>query len=81
MKTSAANLAPWVLGSAVAFAGVGLVRLAAPAVAPAGRIPVALAGFTLALLGLFIIARGVSRRIARQAAASRRVPTDTLFSG
>ena len=89
MKPTRANLAPWALGSAVAFVGVALARWAAPALAPGARIPVALAGFTVALLGLYLIARGVNRRLARQAAGmtgdirpagAPPVPKDTLVA-
>lgn len=70
MKPLVTNLAPWVLGSVVAFSGVALVRLEAPTLKGSTRIGAVLAGFALATFGLFIIARGVNRRLAR-------VPKDT----
>jgi hypothetical protein len=44
----------WVGGAAVALVGVALVRLVARGAGTAA-VPISLAGFTLAILGLFMI--------------------------
>jgi drug/metabolite transporter (DMT)-like permease len=51
----------WVAGTAVAFFGVFLVRVVAPGLT-AARTPVVVAGFVLALLGLFVITVGTRRK-------------------
>jgi hypothetical protein len=51
----------WVAGTAVAFFGVLLVRVVAPGLG-AARIPVIVAGFVLALVGLFVITVGTRRK-------------------
>lgn len=51
----------WVGGTLVAFSGVGLVRLVAPRAGDLA-IPAYLGGFTLAILGLFLITLGTRER-------------------
>ena len=51
----------WVGGATVAFSGVAIVRLVAPHAGKA-TIPAYLAGFTLAILGLFLITLGTRER-------------------
>lgn len=50
----------WVAGTVVAFAGALLVRVIAPRTA--APVAVTLAGFTLAILGLFTITVGTRRK-------------------
>jgi hypothetical protein len=50
----------WVAGTTVAFAGALLVRVVAPRSGAA--VPVSLAGFFLAILGLFTITVGTRRK-------------------
>ncbi|HEY3452012.1 MAG TPA: hypothetical protein VGK67_36975 [Myxococcales bacterium] len=58
----------WILGIAVALAGVAVVRLVAPN-AESGRIAWTLAGNGIALAGLFTIALGTRRKYATPPAA------------
>jgi uncharacterized membrane protein len=50
----------WAAGTVVAFAGAFLVRVVAPRTA--APVPVSLAGFLLATLGLFTITVGTRRK-------------------
>jgi len=67
MKAVAINLRPWIAGTVVAFAGVGVARLLANRLVGGPRASAMLAGYLLVILGLFIIARGVSRRLEHAA--------------
>jgi drug/metabolite transporter (DMT)-like permease len=51
----------WVGGTSVALAGVAIVRLVAPRAGDLS-VPAYLAGFTLAILGLFLITLGTRQR-------------------
>ena len=67
MNAVTTNLRPWIAGTVVAFAGVGVARLLANRLAGRPRASAMLAGYLLVLLGFFIIARGVSRRLQHAA--------------
>jgi len=51
----------WVMGTLLAFSGVGLVKGLAPLYSGNVKIAVMLTGYTLAILGLFIITLGTRR--------------------
>jgi hypothetical protein len=51
----------WILGTLSAFSGVGLVKVLAPLYSGNVKTAVMLAGYTLAILGLFIITLGTRR--------------------
>lgn len=56
----------WIAGIASAFIGVVLARVAAPHFAEKTSAIVKVAGQFLAIIGLFVIALGVSRRASGQ---------------
>ena len=56
------GLPHWIGGTALALAGVAVVRLLAPASGPQ-RFWMTLAGYTLAFGGLYVITVGIRRRM------------------
>jgi uncharacterized membrane protein YccC len=51
----------WVTGTLVAFSGVAVVKVMAPLYSGNAKIASMLAGYTLSILGLFIIMLGTRR--------------------
>jgi len=51
----------WIMGTVTAFSGVGVVKGIAPLYSGNVKTAVILAGYTLAILGLFIITLGTRR--------------------
>jgi hypothetical protein len=64
------SLAHWINGSFIAFLGVVLVRVVAPALDGRLRLASMLAGQLIALAGLLVIALGVRRRVRRSTRSS-----------
>lgn len=58
----------WIAGLSLAATGVAAARGVTPALAPAWQPVVRLAGELLALIGLLVIAFGISRRVHRSSA-------------
>lgn len=52
----------WLVGTAVAFGGVFVVRILSYNLPDNGRIMITLLGYSLAFLGLFIITLGTKRK-------------------
>lgn len=69
MKNVAANLRYWASGFVIAGVGVVAARWIAPRLEGNLRIGFTLGGELIAILGLFIIAIGVRRRVAVASAA------------
>lgn len=68
----------WLAGLALAFAGVSVNRLLAPAFAPGhARAAFALVGELAALTGLVVIMFGIRRRIRLAERALSPAPTET----
>jgi uncharacterized membrane protein len=51
----------WILGTLLAFSGVAVVKLWAPLCSGNAQIAAMLAGYTLSIVGLFIITLGTRR--------------------
>jgi hypothetical protein len=60
----------WLLGTLLALIGVVLARLVAPTCTKSTSTGLTLVGQLLGLTGLFIIARGIRRRLHEEAAAT-----------
>jgi uncharacterized membrane protein YidH (DUF202 family) len=63
MKRASIFTAYWWLGTAIASAGVALTRWVAPTLERNLQASATLSGQLFALLGLFVIALGISRRL------------------
>lgn len=72
----------WLIGTALAFGGVAINRLAAPVFTGRTAAGVALLGELLGLAGLWIIAAGIRKRlrVAEAAAAQAGTPTEFVRS-
>ncbi len=64
----------WLLGIALAAAGVVVARLVAPGFEARPRAVLALLGELIALAGLYVIVLGIRRRLRLAAAAAENVP-------
>jgi hypothetical protein len=69
LKASARH---WIVGTALAFAGVTVARLVAPGLEGRSRAGVALFGQLVALGGLLIIILGIRRRLQRDLPAAAK---------